>query len=424
VAEHEDILGYHLEQAYRYRAELGPVDEHGRTLARQASERLLAAAERAIARGDRPAQVNLLSRAVALLPADDAPRLELTAELGDALLEAGDFAKADAMLAEVIVAAAEGGDRRTGARARVALAELRYSTEPGDIEEHRREAERALPVFEEAGDELGLARAWDLIGSLHHGQGQSAAAQDAWERSIEHARRAGSRPDELSGLTWLAGVAVWGPLHRTDARRRCEEILERVRGDLDEEGHILGLLGCLCALEGKFDEARELHARRTAIFEELALEKSSAWTSHTAGWVEMLAGDAAAAGRILRRGYETLERMGARTQVQVVGSYLARALVMEGRYAEAEHLALTIEQLDPSGIAEIALARCARAKAVAALGRTSRRATSSRPGGPLPSSPSSVAEARWEASRARAEGSRGPSPRVPVAGRPALISSD
>ena len=369
VAEHEDILGYHLEQAYRYRAELGPVDEHGRTLARRASERLLAAAERAIARGDRPAQVNLLSRAVALLPADDALRLELTAELGDALTETGDFARAEELLLQTLEAASRSDDARIEARARLSLSELRYSTEPGEIEGHRREAERAIPVFEATGDELGLARAWDLVGSLHHGQGQSAAAQDAWERSIEHARRAGNRRGELSGLSWLASVAVWGPLHRTDARKRCEEILERVRGDLDDEGHVLGLLGCLCALEGRFDEARGLHARRTAIFEELGLELMLAWTSHTIGWMELLADDAAAAGRILQRGYETLERMGARTQLQVVGSYLARALVMEGRYEEAEHLALAIEQLDPTGIAEIALARCARAKAVAALGR-------------------------------------------------------
>ena len=34
-AEYEEILGYHLEQAYRYRAELGPVDEQGLALAEQ-----------------------------------------------------------------------------------------------------------------------------------------------------------------------------------------------------------------------------------------------------------------------------------------------------------------------------------------------------------------------------------------------------
>ena len=38
--EFEEILGYHLEQAVRYRAELGPLDEHGRTLGDRAATKL------------------------------------------------------------------------------------------------------------------------------------------------------------------------------------------------------------------------------------------------------------------------------------------------------------------------------------------------------------------------------------------------
>ena len=35
LAEWEEILGYHLEQAFRYRAELGPIDEEARGLSRR-----------------------------------------------------------------------------------------------------------------------------------------------------------------------------------------------------------------------------------------------------------------------------------------------------------------------------------------------------------------------------------------------------
>ena len=38
--EYEEVIGYHLEQAYRYRVELGSVDDAARALARQAAERL------------------------------------------------------------------------------------------------------------------------------------------------------------------------------------------------------------------------------------------------------------------------------------------------------------------------------------------------------------------------------------------------
>jgi class 3 adenylate cyclase/tetratricopeptide (TPR) repeat protein len=372
LAEYEEILGYHLEQAYLYRAELGPVDAHGRALAGRACEHLLGAASRALARGDRAAQVRLVSRAAALLEPDDALRLELLTELGDALSEIGEFARAEELLSEAIERASAFQEARIEARGRVALTELRYSTQPGDISavsEHRGEAEQAVVVLEDANDELGLARAWDLVASLHWGQGESKAAWEGWERSVEHAVRAGSRRDERAGLAWLASVALWGPMHQKEAKERCEGILERMKGDLTGEADLLGVLGCLHALEGKVDEARALQERREAIFQELGLEVLAAWGAHTAGFTEMLAGDAEAAERILRRAFETLERLGARAQLQVPGSYLAQALVMQGRYAEADALASSVELLDPTGIAEIALARCVRARAAASRGR-------------------------------------------------------
>jgi hypothetical protein len=34
MREQQELIGYHLEQAYRSRVELGPPDDHARTLAR------------------------------------------------------------------------------------------------------------------------------------------------------------------------------------------------------------------------------------------------------------------------------------------------------------------------------------------------------------------------------------------------------
>ncbi len=69
--EHDEILGYHLEQAYRYRTELVPADESGRALAEEAGTVLASAARRALGREDMPAAVGLLERSLALLPDDD-----------------------------------------------------------------------------------------------------------------------------------------------------------------------------------------------------------------------------------------------------------------------------------------------------------------------------------------------------------------
>src|SRR5207237_2435014 len=64
--ELEEILGYHLERAYRLRAELGPVDEHARALALRAAGILGSAGSRAFVRSDMPAAITLLSRALEL----------------------------------------------------------------------------------------------------------------------------------------------------------------------------------------------------------------------------------------------------------------------------------------------------------------------------------------------------------------------
>ena len=57
--EFEEILGYHLEQAHRYFGELGPLDDNGLAIGRDASNRLANAARRAFERGDMHAAANL-----------------------------------------------------------------------------------------------------------------------------------------------------------------------------------------------------------------------------------------------------------------------------------------------------------------------------------------------------------------------------
>jgi len=64
--ELEEIVGYHLERAYRYRAELGSIDETARGLASGAAARLARAGGRAFGRSDMPAAVSLLGRAASV----------------------------------------------------------------------------------------------------------------------------------------------------------------------------------------------------------------------------------------------------------------------------------------------------------------------------------------------------------------------
>ena len=89
--KYEEIVGYHLEMAHRSLLELGPPNDRTSALAGRAAQTLSSAGERALARSDMPAAVNLLSRAIALLRPRDTRRLELLTEIAYALIDTGDF---------------------------------------------------------------------------------------------------------------------------------------------------------------------------------------------------------------------------------------------------------------------------------------------------------------------------------------------
>ena len=52
AAQHDETLGWHLEQAHQHLRELGPLDERGRALGERAAQHLAAAGRRALARDD------------------------------------------------------------------------------------------------------------------------------------------------------------------------------------------------------------------------------------------------------------------------------------------------------------------------------------------------------------------------------------
>jgi class 3 adenylate cyclase len=108
ASEYQEILGHHLERAFRNLSELAPMDERRRELADRAAHYLGVSGTRALARGDIRPAVSLLERAVSLLSEDDPARRELTLKLGIGLAESGDLSRADALLADRIRAERRG----------------------------------------------------------------------------------------------------------------------------------------------------------------------------------------------------------------------------------------------------------------------------------------------------------------------------
>jgi DNA-binding SARP family transcriptional activator len=339
----DEILGYHLEQAYRYRTELGRAGPQERALAAQAAERLAAAGRAALTRSDLPAGARLLERAVALLLPEDPARSALLPTLGLALLESGRLADADRILEEAIERASAGKDPRLEARARVEQQFLWLQAEPGKgIERARRVTDAALGILGEHGDDLGLCRAWCLRAKIAWIEGLVAAADGAWRRAAEHARRAGDERELFEILCWRASAAVLGPTPVAEAIGRCTKLRDQVRASPVAVAVMLHPLGLLHALRGDFDQARRLIREGNEILDDLGRLQSA--VSHHEALVEMLAGQPAAAEARLRAGYAKLEEMGEGTLLATTAAMLAQAIHAQDRHQEADSFCLVSER--------------------------------------------------------------------------------
>ena len=370
MGEYEEILGYHLEQAYRYLAELGPLDEPVRTLATQAAERLGSAGRRAFDRADMAAAATLLSRAVSLLPDDDRSRLELSLYLGRALEDTGDLARAEAELAQAIEGAVALDNQALEFQARLEAVLLQMRTDRDFTSAKVLEiAKRAIQVFEVLRDDRRLARAWTALAYGCHVMCKAAATEKALQRALEHARRAGDDRPESASLGLLVGSAFCGPTPAKEGIRRCEEVLARHPDKRRLASHALAALACLKAMEANFEEARELIARARGILRDLGMTTSVAGSSEMAGFVELLAGDPAAAEKELRAGYETLEQMGEMNDFAAVAGVLAEAVRAQGREEEAFRLTEICEEAARDYPDTQVAWRVTRAKVLAGRGR-------------------------------------------------------
>lgn len=335
IREYEEILGYHLEQTFRLREDLGAVDDATRELGIQAATRLGSAGSRAFMRADMPAAANLLGRAVRLLPPRDPRRIEAALDLSDALMEMGELKKAETVIEQSIRAAEAAGDEHLKARADLQKNVLEtYVCDDGWKERVTEGARRLLPVFEAAGDEVGMSRSHLLVAEVHWDNRNFAATDKALMSALDHA----TRPfEEATILSWLSSSAFWGPTHVDAAIERCEQILKSSKGKRLAEAKCLLRIAGLQGMRGRFEQARMMIATSRATLSDLGQTLYMAASTQEAGMVEMLAGDMEAAEREFRSGVEALEEMEEGAYLGDSAALLAKALYELGRYDDAEH---------------------------------------------------------------------------------------
>jgi class 3 adenylate cyclase/tetratricopeptide (TPR) repeat protein len=367
--EFEEIHGYHLEQAYRYRIELGPLDAEGRSIAERASAKLSNAGRRAMNRGDIPASVSLLKRAAAVLPGDSPARLDIMFDLGETLIQHGDLEEAKTLIDEGIRVAGEIGDERR--RARMMINELMHDqfTGSGSWAQQIERAKEVIEVLERHNDDFALARAWNEVVFREVTRGQYAAATRSSDRLVEHARRAGS--ERLAGqiAPAVAYLMVHGATPVTEGIKGCDDVLESIRGNRKTEAIVLGALAQLKAMDGSFDEARALCERVRGILTELQARIDANSTSIEASRVEIRAGELEAAEVMLRRDEEALAGLEEQYFRSSIAGILANVLALRGSFDDAERYAALSQSLSDDEDLESQISwRTARAKVLAHRG--------------------------------------------------------
>ena len=355
VAEVDEIVGWHLEQAVRYQRELRRTADP--LVARSAAEHLCAAGRRASARSDAAAATNLLKRAHALASDESSLRRRIGVDLAEQLLDGDDFARVDDLLS-----VAEGDPETAAAAALVRLQWLHFAGGPKE----KRMVESTLPsVIEhlrEAGDERGQATAHMAAVLVNLTCGRFKAAGEAAHLAAEHAARAGDEGLRARAVAWYVGSLVYGPDHAEEVAQELDALESEDLGPY-VSSFVEHARGELARLAGRFDEARALKRSAIEHFRALGVEWMAGDCLNQLALVEMDAGQPASALAVLLESDAALAASGEqsfRSTTQATLAWVYEALGDEAAAREAIALAEALG--GPEDVLNYAITHAVRAR--------------------------------------------------------------
>jgi class 3 adenylate cyclase/tetratricopeptide (TPR) repeat protein len=358
--ELDELLGYHLEQAVRYRLELA--QSPNGELAAEAVRRLTAAGRRSLQRLDFGSAAGFLERAADLLPPGELD-LGLETDLIDAL--AWDRKEGDAVsrARSIVSRASAYGDRIGELCGRIHEVSHVMQMEPTDVTaELDGLIAEALPVFEAAGDGLALRIAYRAIGESANMRGQMDQVAAAYEQALSYPGSAG----RTALVGYQSHARFHGSTPLTELLAWQDEQDPREQRSYWLQAHRSGALAML----GRSEEARALHADLWSTLTERGGAKGV--LAAVVGYgleVEFLAGDPEAAIAAGEESCRMLDELGRWAELSTTAGGLALVYAELGRLDEAERWAARAEELGaPEDAVTHMLWRQARARVAARRG--------------------------------------------------------
>jgi DNA-binding SARP family transcriptional activator len=286
----------------------------------------------------------------------------------DVLVTAGDVPAARAAIDAL--GAAVRGDARLAALHTIYAGQLAVLTDTEALPRFVDSIAAAAQTLHDAGDTNGEAKAHYVHALTLERLGQIGAAERALVSAIDAARTAGDQRLADAILAETPPVVLWGPIPVTRASGRCLDVVRVLRitsGAPAVESVALRCQAVLEALRGRIDAARRMIASAHRKVDEVGLVLRRLETETSAGFIELLGGDAAEAERILRSAYGELRSRGLDSEAALAAALLGRALLSLGRDDEAETAAQDAERLAGADLYPAVIWRDVRA--MAALNR-------------------------------------------------------
>ncbi|HYX10971.1 MAG TPA: AAA family ATPase, partial [Candidatus Acidoferrum sp.] len=333
----DEIVGHHLEQAYRMRMELREPDDLLARIASEAGRRLAAAGRRTFDRGDGSAAARLYGRAMALPGWDETERADLLVRSALAFLGAGDAEAAMGQAQAALRHATLVGDRRLMARARLVAMDAGTTNgtliSPSDVV--RDEVALALADANASGDARAIAEAWSAHSMYVYMLGDLVESLAALDRAHAFASRAGDERFALEMELGRLTMALVGPTPASAVVRMAEELLSRATEYPGVRSDALRLVAPAEGMLGRHEDARRHIAEGLKITDDLGRRWESVVVRLDVSWVDRLAGDLDGAERVLRGALADIEAFGDQTTLAFASSRLAVVLVALGRIDEA-----------------------------------------------------------------------------------------
>jgi class 3 adenylate cyclase len=334
LAEYEEILGYHLEQAYRYRAELGPPDDAMKDLGRSAAARLISSAERTRERGDFAVAERLLTGAAEI--SDGTIRARSLFELSQTQFEKNDFRASAESAREAIDAAEVGDDPALAQRAALVLSECLGQLDPTHtLERTRASAEEGLRRLQDLGDDAGIVQATIILSRMAFYHGRCTRSLEITDELLE---RASELPYSARRTIALDRVVCgyFGPAPVDEAMRIHERALAIVSDSVIAQALLGEVHAALLAMQGMEEEFRAEQDRVDRLMDEIGLPELLSNTYQGRGEAEQWLGHFDRAEEQFRKGVEQWDALGETGFNSTITALLASVLCDLERFEEAQ----------------------------------------------------------------------------------------